>query len=147
MRLQAFRVEHGRASRAAGIGLLLGLALAGIGAAVLAQAGNADVIFVNHASRYVTVTGQGGTEKYAVTVPTTGKRKLVRAERTRARSRAETGRDGVTTVLESLAVPGPGETKTVAGPTKTMTVTGPSQTVTQVVTEVVTVTETVPKKP
>jgi hypothetical protein len=148
MRVQAFRAEHGRASGAAGLGLLLGLALAGIGAAVLAEGGNADIIFVNHASRYVTVTGPGGTEKYAVTVTTPGKRKLVRVERTRVRRRVVTGPGGVTTVLEPVAVPGQSQTKTIAGPTKT--VTGPSQTVTQAVTEVVTsvvtVTETVPKK-
>jgi hypothetical protein len=147
MRLQAFRAEHGRASSAAGIGLLLGLALAGIGAAALADNRTPDVINANYASRYVTVTDRGGTERYAVTVTTPGKRKLVRVERTRVRRRVVTGPGGVSTVVESVAVPGQSQTKTVAGPTKT--VTGPSQTVTQAVTEVVTsvvtVTETVPK--
>jgi hypothetical protein len=150
-RLRAFRAEHGRASSAAAIGLLSGLALAGIGAALLAEGGNADVIGVNYTSRYVTVTGRGGTETYEVTVTTPGKRKLVRVERTRVRRRVVAGPGGVSTVFESVAVPGQSQTKTVAGPTKTMTVTGPSQTVTQAVTEVVTsvvtVTETVPKKP
>jgi hypothetical protein len=149
MRFHAFRVEHGRASGAAAIGLLLGLALAGIGAALLAEHGNADVVGINYTSRYVTVTGRGGTETYAVTVTTPGKRKLVRVEHTRVRRRVVRGPAGVSTVRESVAVPGPGQTKTVAGPTKTITVTGPSQTVTQLVTEVVTsvltVTETVPK--
>jgi hypothetical protein len=148
-RLRAFRAEHGRASSAAAIGLLLGLALTGIGAAVLAEGGSADVIGVNYTSRYVTVTGGGATETYAVTVTTPGKRKLVRVQRPRVRRRVVTGPGRVSTVRESVAVPGPGQTKTVAGPTKTITVTGASQTVTQVVTEVVTsvltVTETVPK--
>jgi hypothetical protein len=148
-RLRAFRAEHGRASSAAAIGLLLGLALTGIGAAVLAEGGSADVIGVNYTSRYVTVTGRGATETYAVTVTTPGKRKVVRVQRPRVRRRVVTGPGRVSTVRESVAVPGPGQTKTVAGPTKTITVTGASQTVTQVVTEVVmsvlTVTETVPK--
>jgi hypothetical protein len=150
-RLRAFRAEHGRASSAAAIGLLLGLTLAGIGAAVLAEGGDADIVGVNYTSRYVTVTGPSGTQTYAVTVTTPGKRTVVRVQRTRVRRRVVTGPGGVSTVLRSVAVPGSGQTKTVAGPTKTITVTGPSQTVTQAVTEVVTsvvtVTETVPKNP
>jgi hypothetical protein len=71
----------------------------------------ADVIGVNYTSRYVTVTGRGGTETYAVTVTTPGKRKLVRVERRRVRSRVVTGPGGVSTILESVAVPGPSQTK------------------------------------
>jgi hypothetical protein len=140
-RLQAFRAEHGRASSAAAVGLLLGLTLAGIGAAVLAEGGNADIVGVNYTSRYVTVTGPGGTQTYPVTVTTEGgQRKVVRRV---VRTHVVTGPGGVSTVREAFVVPGPiqvepGRTNTVAGPTKTVTVTGPGQTVTQVLTQTVT---------
>jgi hypothetical protein len=100
------------------------------------------------------------TRTYVATVTKPGKKELVTVERTRVRRRVVKRPGGVSTVLESVAVPGSSQTKTVAGPTKTvtvtgptktLTVTGPSETVTQVVTEVVTsevtVTETVPKHP
>ena len=98
------------------------------------------------------VDGDVVTQTNMVTVTTPGKKKLVTVERTRVRRRVvkEPG-GGVSTVLEPVAAPGPSETKTVAGPTKTVSVTGPTNTVTQVVTEtvtsVLTVTETVRKKP
>jgi hypothetical protein len=144
-RLQAFRAEHRRVSTVAALGLLLGLGLAGTAAAILANGGKRDVTGVVYTSRYVTVTGPGGTQTYAVTVTTKDvKRKVVQSVVTRP------GR--LRTLRETIGLPGPiqvepGPTKTVAGPTKTVsvTVTGPGQTVTQVqvVTETVTVTNEV----
>jgi hypothetical protein len=144
-RLGAFRAGHRRASAVGALGLLLGLGLAGTGAAFLADNGTPDVINANYASRYVTVTGPGGgTRTYAVTVTKGGKRTVVR------RTEVVTGAGGVSTLRDTIAIPGPiqvapGHTSTVAGPTKTVTVTGPGQTVTQVDTQTVTetVTETV----
>jgi hypothetical protein len=145
-RLQAFRAEHRRVSTVAALGLLLGLGLAGTAAAILANGGERDVTGVEYTSRYVTVTGPGGTQTYAVTVTTKDvKRKVVQ-------SQVVTRPGRLRTLRETIGLPGPiqvepGPTKTVAGPTKTVsvTVTGPGQTVTQVqvVTETVTVTNEV----
>jgi hypothetical protein len=141
-----FRAGHRRISAVAAIGLLIGLGLAGTGAAFLADNRNPDVITANYASRYVTVTGPGGTHTYAVTVTNKG------SKRTILRTHVVTGPGGVSTLRDTIAIPGPvqvapGPISTVVGPTKTVTatVTGPGQTVTQVDTQTVTevVTETV----
>jgi hypothetical protein len=143
-RLRAFRAGHRRASAVAALGLLLGLGLAGTGAAFLADDRTPDVINANYASRYVTVTGPGGgTRTYAVTVTKGSKQTVVRTH-------VVTGPGGVSTLRDTVAIPGPtqlapGHTSTVAGPTKTVTVTGSGQTVTETDTQTVTeaVTETV----
>jgi hypothetical protein len=152
VRLQALRTEHRGLSTVAMIGLLLALAVAGTGAALLAGGGHADAVAVNYTTRYVTVTGPGGTQTYEVTrtheviVTEKGKR-----ENRAVRTRVVTGPDSITTLRGISVLPGqveqlPGRTTTIAGPTKTETVmvTGPGQTVTQAVTEVVTVTTEVP---
>jgi hypothetical protein len=150
-RLAAFLAGHRRVSIAAVIGVLLALALAGTGAALLATTRSADVVGVNYTTRFVTVTGPSGTQTYEVTqtyettVTQSGRKRTV------VRTRVVKGPGGMTTLREAVAVPGPvqhmpGEIRTVAGPTKTVTVAGPGQTVTQiqVTTEIVTVTTEVP---
>jgi hypothetical protein len=153
-RVRAFFAEHRRISAAGAVALLLALALVGTAAAVLSAGRNANVVAVNYTDRYVTVTTPGGTTTSVVTLTTRAKPKTVRArakprvvtvKQTRARRRVVTGPGGASTIFESVAVPGPSNTKTVTGPTKTVTVTGPTQTVTEVVTSEITVTETVKK--
>lgn len=147
-RVRAFRAEHGHVYGAAALGLLLGLCLAGTGAAVLVGMVSRPTRTITNYSEHVL-----GTETLTVTRP--GKGKLARVERTVVRRRVVRGPGGVSTLLELVAVPGPSQTKTVAGATKTVMVTGPGQTVTQAVTQIVTevvtsevtVTETVPHGP
>jgi hypothetical protein len=88
------------------------------------------------------VSGEVVPETHLVTVITPGKKRRVTVERVRTRVVKRPG--GTSTRFESVAVPGPSQTKTVTGPTKT--VTGPTKTVTETVTTVLTVTETVDDK-
>jgi hypothetical protein len=88
------------------------------------------------------VSGGVVTQTRVITVTTPGKKKLVTVERTRVQRRVVKRPGDVSTVLESVPVPGPSQTKTVTGPIKTVT-----QVVTETVTSVLTVTETVKKKP
>jgi hypothetical protein len=144
--LRAFRAEHGNVYGAAALGFLLGLCLAGTGAAVLVGMVSRSTGTITNYSEHVF-----GTE----TVTRPGKGKLVRVVHTVDRRRVVRGPGGVSTLLESVAIPSPSQAKTVAGATKTVTVTGPGQTVTQAVTQIVTevvtsevtVTETVPNGP
>ena len=77
------------------------------------------------------------TETHFVTVTTPGKKKRVTVERVRTRLVKRPG--GTSTLFES----GPSQTRTVTGPTQTVKVAGPTKTVTETVTTVLTVTETV----
>jgi hypothetical protein len=80
-------------------------------------------------------------ETHLVTVTTPAKKKRVTVERVRTRVVKRPG--GTSTLFESVAVPGASQTRTVTGPTKTVTVAGPTETITETVTTVLTVTETV----
>jgi hypothetical protein len=75
-------------------------------------------------------------ETHLVTVTTPGKKKRVIVEHVRTRV---VKRPGGTSTLAS-------QTKTVTGPTKTVRVAGPTKTFTEIVTTVLTVTETVDGK-
>jgi hypothetical protein len=132
------------------LALLLALALAGTGAAVLAAGDNADAVLVDYTIRSVTVTTPARTQTYEVIrtqrVPITDKG--TRGRRSTVRTRTVTGPDSVTTLRDVSVLPGqieqlPGQTTTVVGPSNTVTVAGPGQTVTQVLTEAVTVTNEV----
>jgi hypothetical protein len=149
-RMRVLRAEHRGLSTAAMVGLLLALALAGTGVGVLAAGDRANAVAVNYTVRSVTVTTPAGTQTYEVMrtqeVTITEKRK--RGNRSTVRTRTVTGPESVTTLREVDVLPGqvqqlPGQTTTVKGPTNTVTVKGPGQTVTQVVTEEVTVTNEV----
>jgi hypothetical protein len=134
-----FRAQHRRASTVAMICLLLSLALAGTGAAFLADS-ESSAAGNGISTSYVVVTGPGGTRTYAVTVTDRGKGQTV--------LRVVHGPGGVTTLRHTVSVDGPlqvlpGQTITTKGPVKTVTVKGPSVTVTQTETQVVTETVTV----
>jgi hypothetical protein len=150
-RVRAFRAGHAHVYGAATLGLLLALGVVGAGAAVLVgMVSRPNPTMTNYNEHYVLVTGPNGTKTLTVTRPGKGKRVPVE---TVVRRRVVRGPGGVSTLFESVAVPGPSQTETVAGGTKTVIVTGPGQTVTQVVTQIVTevvtsevtVTETVNK--
>jgi hypothetical protein len=149
-RVQALRAGRRGFSTAAMLALLLALALAGTGAAVLAAGDNADAVLVDYTIRSVTVTTPARTQTYEVIrtqrVPINDKGKPGR--RSTVRTRTVTGQDSVTTLRDVSVLPGqveqlPGQTTTVVGPSNTVTVAGPGQTVTQVLTEAVTVTNEV----
>jgi hypothetical protein len=119
--------------------LLLGLALAGTGAAFLADNGS-SATRTGNSTDYITVTGAGGTRTYAVTVTSKGNKQTI--------VRVVHGPGGVTTLRDTVSVGGPvqvlpGQTITQPGPVKTVTVTGPPVTVTQTETQVTTETVTV----
>jgi hypothetical protein len=121
-----------------GIVLVLGIFTA---TAATNRSSAADSDFTPAALGSDDVRGEVVTQTHVVTVTTPGKKKLVTVERTRVQRRVVKRPGEVSTVLESVSVPGPSHTKTVTGPTKTVT-----QVVTEVVTSVLTVTETVKKK-
>lgn len=134
-----FRLQHRRAATVAMLCLLLGLALAGTGAAFLADNGS-SATRTGNSTDYITVTGAGGTRTYAVTVTSKGNKQTI--------VRVVHGPGGVTTLRDTVSVGGPiqvlpGQTITQPGPVKTVTVTGPPVTVTQTETQVTTETVTV----
>jgi hypothetical protein len=122
---------------------MLGLALVlGVFAATAATKGSS----ANADSPVATIASDDASEEvvrqtHLVTVTTPGKKKRVTVERVRTRVVKRPG--GTSTLFESVAVPGASQTTTVTGPTKTVTVAGPTETITETVTTVLTVTETV----
>jgi hypothetical protein len=137
---RVFRLEHRRASTVAMLGLLLSLALAGTGAAFLADSGS-SATRTGNSTDYITVTGAGGTRTYAVTVTKQGKKQTI------LRVVRKPG-GGTTTLRHTVSVDGPiqvlpGQTITKPGPVRTVTVPGPPVTVTQTETQVTTETVTV----
>jgi hypothetical protein len=134
-----FRAQHRRASTAGIAGVFLALALAGTGAAILADGGSADAAPVS-STRYVVVTGPTGTRTYAVTVTTKGKKQTI------LRVVRKPG-GGTTTLRDTVSVDGPtnvlpGKTIITKSPPKTVTVKGPAVTVTETETQVLTETVT-----
>lgn len=137
---RTFRQHHRRASTIGAVCLFLALALAGTGAAFLADGGSADAAPAG-STRYVVVTGPGGTRTYAVTVTAKGKKQTI------LRVVRKPG-GGTTTLRHTVSVDGPvkmlpGRTITTKSPPKTVTVKGPTATVTQTETQVLTETVTV----
>jgi hypothetical protein len=132
--VRVFRAQHRRASTVAMLCLLASLALAGTGAAFLADS-ERSAAGSGNSTNYIVLTSPGGTRTYAVTVTNNGKKRTVLRVH---------GPGGVTTLRDTVSVDGPiqvlpGDTITARGPTKTVTVTAPGVTV----TEVETLTETV----
>jgi hypothetical protein len=134
-----FRLQHRRASTVALLCLLLSLALAGTGAAVLADTGS-SATGTGNSTDYIVVTGAGGTRTYAVTITSKGKKQTI--------LRVVRRPGGTTTLSDTVSVDGPiqvlpGQTKTITKPgsVRTVTVSSPPVTVTQ--TEVTTETVTV----
>jgi hypothetical protein len=116
------------------------LALAGTGAAILADGGSADAAAPVSSTRYVVVTGPTGTRTYAVTVTTKGKKQTI------LRVVRKPG-GGTTTLRDTVSVDGPtkvlpGKTIITKSPPKTVTVKGPAVTVTETETQVLTETVT-----
>jgi hypothetical protein len=137
---RTFREQHRRASAIGIVCLFLALAVAGTGAAFLTDRGSADAASPG-STRYVVVTGPGGTSTYAVTVTAKGK------EQTILRVVRKKG-GGTTTLRKTVSVDGPtrvlpGKTVITKSPPKTVTVKAAPVTVTETETQVITETETV----
>jgi hypothetical protein len=136
---RTFRAQHRRASTVGILGLFLALALAGTGAAILADGGSADAAPVG-STRYVVVTGPTGTRTYAVTVTAKGKKQTI------LRVVRKPG-GGTTTLRDTVSVDGPtkvlpGKTIITKTPPKTVTVKSPPVTVTETETQFLTETVT-----